>query len=157
YGNTLDKDSSEFASSLVFGFGDKNNSVTGVLNYYHRNSIHNRDRGYSAITTIPSSNTSPPNLELSRSAVLAAGGNPPPALVDTFFGRPPLFTNGLAPASAYSYSQGHVADFNFNAFSGSLPDSERYGGFVNAEHKIFGEQMRLYADLFYQNVKTRNV
>ena len=157
YGNTLDKDSSEFASSLVFGVGDANNSVTGVLNYYHRNSIYNRDRSYSAVTTIPSSNTSPPNLELSRSAVLAAGGNPSPDLGDTFFGRPPLFTHGLAPASDYAYSPDPVADFNFNAFSGSLPDSERNGGFVNAEHKIFGEQMKLYADLFYQNVQTRNV
>src|SRR5262249_16682337 len=50
YGNTLDKDSSEFAASLVFGTGDANNSVTGVVNYYHRNSIFNRDRGYSAVT-----------------------------------------------------------------------------------------------------------
>lgn len=46
--------------------------------------------------------------------------------------------------------------FNFNAFAESLPDSERYGGFVNADHKIFGDQMVLYGDLFYQNVKTHS-
>ena len=46
YGNTLDKDSSEFAASLVFGVGNDKTSVSGVLNFYHRNSIFNRDRGY---------------------------------------------------------------------------------------------------------------
>ena len=46
YGNTLDKDSSEFSASLIFGAGDSNTLVTGVLNFYHRNSIYNRDRGY---------------------------------------------------------------------------------------------------------------
>ena len=45
--------------------------------------------------------------------------------------------------------------YNFNSSSVSLPDSERYGGFVNAEHKIFGEQMVLVANMFYQNVQTR--
>ena len=120
YGNTLDKDSSEFAASLVFGAGDDNDSVTGVLNYYHRNSIFNHDRGYSAVTKDLSSNTSPANLELSRDAVIAAGANPSPDLGDTFFGRAPFFTNGLAPAFDYTYSPGHAADFNFNAFSGAL-------------------------------------
>ena len=47
YGNTLDKDSGEFASSLIFGVGDSDTDITGVLNYYHRNSIFNHDRGYS--------------------------------------------------------------------------------------------------------------
>src|SRR4029453_18174657 len=44
YGNTLDKDSGEFASSIIFGTGDGNTNITGVLNYYHRNSIFNHDR-----------------------------------------------------------------------------------------------------------------
>ena len=44
-GNTLDKDSSEFSSAIIFGVGNENTQVTGVMNYYHRNSIFNRDRG----------------------------------------------------------------------------------------------------------------
>src|SRR5437868_1604511 len=43
YGNTLDKDNGEFAASLVFGAGDNDTDITGVLNYYHRNAIFNRD------------------------------------------------------------------------------------------------------------------
>ena len=38
--------------------------------------------------------------------------------------------------------------------SEALPDSERYGGFVNFDHKICGDQLVLYGDFFYQNVKT---
>src|SRR4030095_4189282 len=33
-------------------------------------------------------------------------------------------------------------------------DSERYGGFVNFDHKICGDQLLVYSDFFYQNVKT---
>ena len=46
--------------------------------------------------------------------------------------------------------------FNYNQFSLSFPDTERYGGFVNAEHKIWGDRLVAYADLFYQNVKVHN-
>ena len=73
YGNTLDKDSSEFTASLVFGAGDDKTDVTGVLNFYHRNSIFQRDRGFSSAAGFPSTSASPLNLQLSRDAVLAAG------------------------------------------------------------------------------------
>src|SRR5256884_5689699 len=56
YGNTLDKDSGEFAASAIFGVGNnKDTNITGVLNYYHRNSIANRDRGFSAVPPFLSS------------------------------------------------------------------------------------------------------
>ena len=107
YGNTLDKDSGEFASSVIFGVGDGNTDVTGVMNYYHRNSIFNHDRGYSnTVRFTPSNNASPLNLQLSRDAVLAAGVSPDalPDDRDTFFGHAPFFTNGNALASAYTYT-----------------------------------------------------
>jgi iron complex outermembrane recepter protein len=157
YGNTFDKDSSEFAASLLFGAGYEKTSVSGVLNFYHRNSIFNRDRGYSNVALGGGSpNASPQNLALSRDAVLAAGVSPtdlPDG--DTFFGHAPFFTNGEAPATDYVYTRFRSSRFNFNAFTAALPDSERYGGLVNASHKVFGEQLVLYADLLYQNVKTR--
>src|SRR5437867_3630272 len=46
--------------------------------------------------------------------------------------------------------------FNFNQFSLSFPESERYGAYVSAEHKVFGDQMVVYADGFYRSVKTHN-
>src|SRR5437667_191335 len=163
YGNTLDKDSGEFISSAIFGVGKGDTNITGVLNYYHRNSIANRDRGFSAVPPFLSSNNSPYNLQLSINVAAAAGGmhlNPG----GTEFASAPDFTNGLAPASAYLYNArrrvraagGQRPGFNFNQFSLSFPESERYGVYLSADHKVFGDQMVVYADGFYQNVKTHN-
>ncbi len=163
YGNTLDKDSSQFAASLVFGVGNGTTDVTGSMNFYHRNSIANKDRGFSGKPPFLSSNTSPYNLQLSSDVAAAAGGpNLNPG--GTEFAGAPNFTNGLAPASSYLYSasarvrsgSGILPGYNFNQFSLSFPASERYGGYASAKHKIFGEQMVGYADLFYQNVQTHN-
>ncbi|MEO6970580.1 MAG: TonB-dependent receptor [Chthoniobacterales bacterium] len=159
YGNTLDKDSGEYAASVIFGTGNGDTNVTGILNFYHRNSIANRDRGFSAVPPFLSSNTSPYNLQLSSTVAAAAGGqNLNPG--GTEFATAPNFTNGLAPASNYLYGNSRVRSgplgYNFNAFSLSFPATERYGGYVSAEHKFFGDQMVLYGDMFYQNVQTHN-
>ncbi|PYV50924.1 MAG: hypothetical protein DMG98_26990, partial [Acidobacteria bacterium] len=163
YGNTLDKDSGELDSSLIFGVGKGDTNITGVLNYYHRNSIANRDRGFSLVPPFLSSNTSPYNLQLSSDVAGAAGGrNLNPG--GTEFASAPDFTNGLAPASGYLYDVNHRVrgfhglrpGFNFNLFSLSFPESERYGAWLSADHKIFGDQMVAYANAFYQNVKTHN-
>src|SRR5437764_2394093 len=163
YGNTEHEDSSEFLASAIFGVGDNTTNITGVLNYYHRNSIANRDRAYSAVPPFLSSNASPYNLELSSDVAAAAGGlNLNPG--GTEFAGAPSGTNGLAPASTYLYnaahrvrsSSGQLPGFNFNEFSLSYPEAERYGGYFAADHKVFGDQMVLYADAYYQNVKAHN-
>jgi iron complex outermembrane recepter protein len=163
YGNTEHGDSSEFLASAIFGVGNDTTNITGVLNYYHRNSIANRDRAYSAVPPFLSSNASPYNLQLSSDVAAAAGGlNLNPG--GTEFAGAPSGTNGLAPASTYLYnaasrvrsSSGQLPGFNFNEFSLSYPESERYGVYLSADHKIFGDQMVAYANGFYQNVKTHN-
>src|SRR6266700_4239981 len=163
YGNTLDKDSGELDSSAIFGVGNADTNITGVLNYYHRNAIANRDRGFSLTPPFLSSNNSPYNLQLSSDVVGAAGGkNLNPG--GTEFASAPDFTNGLSPANRYLYDAnnrvraagGLRPGFNFNQFSLSFPESERYGLWLSGDHKIFGDQMVVYADGFYQNVKTHN-
>ncbi|MEY2558333.1 MAG: iron complex outerrane recepter protein [Verrucomicrobiota bacterium] len=154
YGNTLNDDTGQFSSSIIFGVGNSNTNITGVINYYHRNSIANRDRSYSAVPPFLSSNASPYNLEVTRAAVVEAGG---PAIADpTTIAHAPFLTNGLAPASAYTYTPNYANRFNFNQFSLSFPESERYGGYVSFDHKFFGDQVVLYGDMMYQNVKTHN-
>ena len=160
YGNTLDKDSGEFASSIVFGVGDGDTDITGVMNYYHRNSIFNHDRGYSnTVRFNPSTNASPYNLQLSREAVVDAGvpASALPDDLDTFYGHAPFLTDGTAPAAAYTYTPRKSVVFNYNRYSSALPDSERWGGFVNFDHKICGDQLLVYGDFFYQDVKTHYV
>src|SRR5436305_960626 len=163
YGNTLDKDSGELDSSAFFGVGNVDTNITGVLNYYHRNSIANRDRGFSLTPPFLSSNNSPYNLQLSSDVAGAAGGqNLNPG--GTEFASAPDFTNGLSPANSYLYNanarvrsaSGQRPGFNFNQFSLSFPESERYGLWLSGDHKVFGDQMVVYADGFYQNVKTHN-
>src|SRR6266566_1054396 len=163
YGNTEHEDSGESIASAVFGVGNDTTNVTGVLNYYHRNSIFQHDRVYSAVPPFLSSNASPYNLSLSSDVAAAAGGqNLAPG--GTEFAAAPDLTNGVAPASAYLYnaahrvrsSSGQLPGFNFNEFSLSYPEAERYGGYFAADHKVFGDQMVLYADGYYQNVKTHN-
>src|SRR5438067_2743797 len=163
YGNTLDKDSGELDSSAIFGVGKGDTNITGMLNYYHRNSIFNHDRGFSLTPPFLSSNNSPYNLQLSSDVAAAAGGkNLNPG--GTEFASAPDFTNGLAPANRYLYDAnnrvraagGLRPGFNFNLFSSSLPESERYGVWLSGDHKVFGDQMVVYADGFYQNVTTHN-
>jgi iron complex outermembrane recepter protein len=163
YGNTLDKDSGLFDTYGIFGVGKGDTNITGVLNYYHRNSIANRDRGFSADPPFLSSNNSPYNLQLSSDVAGAAGGkNLNPG--GTEFASAPDFTNGLSPANRYLYDAnsrvraagGLRPGFNFNQFSLSFPESERYGVWLSGDHKVFGDQMVVYADGFYQNVKTHN-
>src|SRR5438552_3359702 len=63
----------------------------------------------------------------------------------------PFCSNGSSPASAYTYSACRSSFFNFNQFSSSFPEQENYGGFVNFSHKLFGDQMVLFGDMFYEN------
>ncbi len=156
YGNTLDKDSSEYRASVIFGLGDGNTQITGAMNFSHRNSIFNRDRGFSAVPPFLSSNSTPENLNLTFEAVAAAGAGAQAMAAgfgpgDSFFGHAPFGSNGTSPATAYTYSSGRTSVFNFNQFSSSFPEIENYGGFVNFTHKIFGDQMVLFGDLYYQN------
>src|SRR5438094_6236255 len=155
YGNTEHEDSGESIASAVFGVGNDKTNITGVLNYYRRNDIFQHDRVYSAVPPFLSSNASPYNLSLSSDVAAAAGGqNLAPG--GTEFAAAPDLTNGLAPASAYKYGLGRLNRFNFNLFAASFPSSERYGGYLAAEHKVFGDQMVLYADGYYENVQVHN-
>jgi iron complex outermembrane receptor protein len=163
YGNTTDKDSGSINTALTFGVGDGKTNVSGTINYYHRNSIFNHDRDYSAVPPFLSSNASPYNLQLSKAAVAEAGGTVVPGASANQFAGAPTGTNGLAPASAYLYDTARIRSFggllpgfNFNEFSLSFPDSERYGGYVSMDHKIYGDGLVVYGDFMYQNVKTHN-
>ena len=148
YGNTLDKDSGEYSASLLFGVGDDKTQVTGVMNFYHRNSFANRDRGFSAKPPFLSNNASPYNLRLSRSAVIGAiqadstitpaeqaaliaglPTDPDGRPLANFFGHAPIGTNGTAPVSQFVFTPTREVRFNFNLFALAFPDTERYGDF----------------------------
>lgn len=174
YGDTLDKDAGQYNGDLLFGTGDDKVSVVGDIFFFHHNSLFNRDRGNSQKPPFLSSNASPYNLDLSTAVALAAGatigtagvpGQIPAAAVTkgTVFATAPTGTNGLAPVSDYIFNTSRVRrtggllpGFNFNAFSNSYPEQERWGGYAAFNDKICDDQLQLYGDFFYDDVKSHD-
>ncbi len=174
YGNTTEKDSSDLNASVIWGSGSDQGNVMIGVNFQSRQAIFQRDREYSAVPPFLSSNSSPPNLQLSRSAVeqalgLAPGGTIPgiAATSNVFFGtsgpnEPGTLTpapgnqnannNGNVPASSYTYSTGRRSSFNFNQFAGSLPETTRKGLFASWERKLYSDKVHAYGDAFFQQV-----
>jgi iron complex outermembrane receptor protein len=176
YGNTTDKDSSEFTASLVYGAtGDKGNITVG-FNFQRRQPIFNRDRTYSALPPFLSTNASPPNFQITRDAALEALGLPAgspitingapnttasaffattgranPATLEPLPGNQNANNNGLLPASAYYFSTGRSSFFNYNEFSGSYPESTRSGLFLTWDRKV-AENVTAYGDAFFSQV-----
>jgi len=170
YGDTLDKDAGLYSGDILFGTGDDKVSVVGDIFFYHHNSMFNRDRGNSLKPPGLSRNTSPWNLQLSTAEALAAGatigtagvpGQIPADAGTTVFATAPTGTNGLAPVSQYIFNTSRVRGsilpgFNFNAFSSSFPEQERWGGYAAFNDKICDAQLQLYGDFFYDDVKSRD-
>src|SRR6266487_3068045 len=177
YGNTLDKDAAEYKGDILFGVGDDKTSVTGDIWYYKHHDMFNHDRGNSLVPPFLSSNTNPWNLQLQTAAVLHpfdVNGNPQPApsltplelSLTRIFGTAPDFSNGLSPAADYIYNKhrvrgplnaGYILNgFNFNAFSSSFPEQERWGGYAAFETKVCDDQFRVYGDFYYVDAKTHD-
>jgi iron complex outermembrane receptor protein len=175
YGDTLDKDAGLYSGDILFGTGDDKVSVVGDIFFYHHNSMFNRDRGNSAKPFFTSPNTSPYNLEVSTAVALAAGavfgtaGVPSQIPSDAgirIFTTAPTGTNGLAPVSEYIFSTdlvrkakslgGLLPGFNYNAVSNSFPEQERWGGYAAFNDKICNDQLQLYGDFYYADVKSHD-
>jgi len=161
YGNTTNKDSSEFSASLITGVQtDKASALVG-FNYYKRNAIFNTDRKYSEIPPFLSSNASPLNLQITPAAATAAGITltAAQAAAATIFvsSQPTTSNNGLNAANTYRVGTGRPSTFNFNEFSMSYPRRDNRGVFAFADRKIFGtDNIKAYVDINYQNAATEN-
>lgn len=172
YGNTTERDSGDVNASIIWGTGDEKSHLMVGLNYQHRLAIFQRDRSYSAIPPFLSSNSSPPNLQLTRAAVLEALGLPAGASIpgvgtsSVFFGttgpneagtltpaagNQNANNNGNLPASAYTFSSGRLSSYNFNESAGSLPETTRRGMFASWDRKL-GAKVTAYGDAFFQQV-----
>jgi iron complex outermembrane recepter protein len=157
YGNTLDKDAGLYSGDILFGTGDDKTSITGDIFFFHHNSMFNRDRGNSNHPFILSSNSVPYNFQVSGEVAAAAGG---PNLAPVEFTTPPDNSNGQTPATDWNYGKNRVRGpfdllpgFNFNAFSSSYPEQERWGGYTAFEHKVCDDQLRVFGDFYYADVK----
>ena len=43
--------------------------------------------------------------------------------------------------------------FNFNLFSSSYPEQERWGGYATFTDKICGDEVQIFGDFYYDDVK----
>lgn len=167
YGDTTTSSANEFAVNLISGGSIGRASISGGLNYYHRNPIFARDRDYMENPPFLSSFSSPYNLQVTRAAVADALGqdvaDPIPGVPDTsqlfkastFNNRDS--NNGELPPTDYQFSPGNSSFYNYNETAGSVPESERFGGFISFEIPLGeSDDLRFYADIFYQNTETIN-
>ncbi len=161
YGNTLDKDAGAYKADVLFGVGDDKMSITGDIFYFHHNSTFNGDRGNSLTPPFLSSNASPWNFNVSTAVAAAAGAPVAPGAGPLEFVSPQSTTNGLDPASTYLAAVGRIRatpggilpGFNFNLFSSLYPEQERWGGYAAFNDKICGEQLQIFGDFYYADVK----
>jgi iron complex outermembrane receptor protein len=163
YGNTLDKDAAEYKGDILFGVGTDTTSITGDIFYYKHHDMFNKDRGNSAVPPFLSSNAVPWNLQLQTAAIIEAGGTPYDPTLTRHYGTPPDNANGLVPASDYIYFSSRpraafsiLPGFNFNPYSSSYPEQERWGGYAAFEHKICDDQLRIFGDFYYVDAKTHD-
>jgi len=176
YGNTTNKDSSEFNAHVMYGVTTDKSSIMVGANYYNREPIFNRDRSYSAVPPFLSSNSSPPNFQVTRATVLEALGLPAGSAItingaantatNVFFttsgpnvpgtltpaaGNQNANNQGNVPANLYTFTTGRASTFNFNEFSGSYPEITRKGAFA-AWERVFSDNVKTYGDMFFSQV-----
>ena len=162
-GNTTNKDSLEVRETILSGFSNEKFSIMVGANYYHRNSIHSRDRGFSMTAD---------HRDKSGLDLRSVRGNP-----GTFFITPtPAFPDGVAavprggngrtnvpgfdPASYFVpgvLPDGNFTNrFNFNRFTELIPDTERWGGLATFGYNIT-PHLSFFGEASYQAVKTETV
>jgi iron complex outermembrane receptor protein len=156
YGNVLDKNAARYLGDVLFGVGDDKTSINGDIFYYHHNSTFNQDYGNSANPPFLSSNSSPWNLQVTQAAAFAAGAGTIGGTAVNEYVSPTGNTNGLQPANQYLFSGGRIHFFNFNAYSSSFPEQERWGGYASFAHKICDDQVQIYGDFLYNDSKTHD-
>ena len=162
YGNTLDKDAGLYKADVLFGVGDDKMSITGDIFYYHHNYTFNGDRGNSLVPPFLSSNSSPWNFNVSKAVSAAAGApvdrrTPQPYAVRysakrherVGSHRTPLLPVVVESERPLSLLPG----FNFNLFSSSYPEQERWGGYAAFNDKICGDEVQIFGDFYYDDVK----
>jgi iron complex outermembrane receptor protein len=64
----------------------------------------------------------------------------------------------LAPTNTFISDNGRVRSgilpgFNFNLFSSSYPEQERWGGYAAFSDKICGDELQIFGDFYYADVK----
>ena len=162
-GNTTSKDSFEVRENLLTGFTNEKFHLMLGANYYHRNSIANRDRGFSL--SADHRNQSGDDLRSVRGNPGTIFLTPTPAFPDGV-AAVPRGGNGRTNAPGFDpntyFVQGLLPDgnfrnrFNFNKFTDLIPETERWGALTTFGYNIT-PHIEFFGEVSYQAVRTESV
>ncbi|MEA5444628.1 TonB-dependent receptor [Gammaproteobacteria bacterium AB-CW1] len=118
--------------NVAFGRNFENGNVTGFIDYYDRSALRDRDRSITAVEPFPSQQGRWPSF------------NVDPDLIQEDF-----IEESCPPELQDVGRFGEFCSFNRNAFTDTVPPTERIGGGVFAHFDIT-DRTRWYADFIYQ-------
>ncbi len=167
YGNTTESDAHVRQVYLKGGVKTDKVSVAAAGEYYSRANLYSRDRAQLAGSGDLSNN--PTGLgrgginnnsqtfagRANVSANTAADPRVYPITGDLVLTN--LSTNQVTPASYRRFVLGSdPSQFNFRAYTPSIPAMEKALYFVTGRYKIFGEGLQIYGDVLYAKTKQDN-
>jgi iron complex outermembrane receptor protein len=153
YGNTTDHDAHVLQAYVRGGVATEKVAIAVAAEYYSRASIYARDRAISRFADVGSLggfNGGSPTFS-GRIAFIGADGDPlPQVLLDSS-------NNAPTRASYRDFDFGtDPTNFNFRAYTPSIPGVEKYQYFVTGNYKVFGAGLQIYGDLLYAKTKQDN-
>ncbi len=156
-GNTTSKDMFEVRDSILSGFSNEKFHLMLGANYYHRNSLANRDRGFSL--SADHRNQSGDDLRSSR-------GNPGTFFTSTGTFAVPKGGNGRTNVPGFNpdnyFVPGELPDgsirnrFNFNKYTDLIPETERWGALTTFGYNIT-PHIEFFGEVSYQATQTESI
>lgn len=142
YGNTTDTDVGRQNYSFVTGHSDADTSFMVSGSFYKQNDLMSQDRSRSEADITNPANTS----SASNPGRLIAQG-------DLVYDGPP----GTTGTSIGDYRPFTVTDrFPYPEYTPAIRPEERYNFFSSAEQKIFGDNLKFFAEGNYTHLKSYN-
>ncbi|MBI4664511.1 MAG: TonB-dependent receptor [Verrucomicrobia bacterium] len=152
YGNTTSKDAGEQRYSFITGMAKEGTSVLVGGSFYKANALYSVDRDRSRPDLTDPNNTSgTSNPGRIRTTTPGASSIPSGGLV--YRGAPG--TTGTA-TNQYSAFNASTDRFPFPLYTPAIRPSERYSIFGNAEHELFGENLKFFSEAFYTHTFSYN-
>jgi len=137
YGNSAaSSDDSRTSVNLAWGRTFDSGNVTGFIDYYDRSALRDRDRDITAVEPNPSQQGRWPSL------------NVDPDLFQEDF------IEDSCPANLQDSGRfGEFCSFNRNAYTDTVPPTERLGGGLFANYDLT-DRLRWFGEIVYQNNKS---
>lgn len=147
YGNTTDTDVGEQRYDFVTGSTSEKTSVLVGGSYYKVNALYSRDRERSRPDLTPGSDGYYLNTSGTGNPGRIGNGQLGTTSSGVFYTGAPG-TTPTSPADFRDFNP-DTDRFPYPMYTPATRDAERYSLFANAEHSIFGENLKFFTEGFY--------